>query len=99
MFVLDRLALRGNIEFLRIRCLKKTAYDSYKDAHNESVCVVNPRGKEQLENSSDIVCLRKPKTLIPNESGFSQWECVSFTVSIVPNRIDIVSVPEKIQNL
>ncbi len=35
--------------------MKKTAYDSYKDAHNESVCVVNPRGKEQLENSSDIV--------------------------------------------
>jgi hypothetical protein len=34
--------------------LKKTAYDSYKDAHNQSVCVANPRGKEQLENSSDI---------------------------------------------
>ena len=48
-FVLDRLALRGNLEIFDSTLFEKTAHDSNKDAHNQSVCVVNSRRKERLE--------------------------------------------------
>jgi hypothetical protein len=38
------------LEILDGTLFEKTAHDSNKDAHNESVCVANPRGKERLEN-------------------------------------------------